>query len=123
MSIEPSFRYLYIFPVRDYHWLKGGTGVTNFSPKNYDAYDIAVRKYNESQGETVLVLSRTPFGMHYYVDSNSLHYFDRAKTRDLGDFWKTFEDVQTKLKRREEIEAEIIKLSKEDEDLQKELLD
>lgn len=44
MNTEPLFRYLYVVSVRDYHWSKGGTGVTNFSPKDYDAYDIDLQK-------------------------------------------------------------------------------
>jgi hypothetical protein len=70
-------------------WTDGGTGITNFDPKELPLYEAALE---ETKDEDLILVSR-PFGRFCIPSDYSLH-FKRGREKDLSDFWKVFDRIQ-----------------------------
>jgi hypothetical protein len=73
-------------PLVNLHWTSGGTGITNFDPKDWPIYQKAIEEY----GDKRLFLSRK--GMPPAIWLCSLH--DLGGRRNLSDFWKVFDSAR-----------------------------
>lgn len=74
-------------------WTKGGSGITNFDPKELSTYERAIRLSGESRLFIITrPMSGNPYtkGLHYY----SLHTDEVVPLKDLSRFWEVFRLIE-----------------------------